>query len=489
MSQSAIYEGTIRHRRFAVRKHEFRYRIAMAYIDLDELPDAARRPPHAHAPRARALPPQRLPRRPGDPARPSRPQRSSQARLGSAPAGPDPPAHPPPHLRPLLQPGELLLLLRARRRTASRRSSPRSPTRRGASATPTCSQAGDPIPRGGFDKALHVSPFMPMDQRYTWRAPAPGPTLSVQIESSAGRPQGLRRDARPQAPPADPALARCAAPGGDARHARADLRPRRRAEAQGRPRPTPPRPMTATRRTPARHGAPPAHPRRPADRDRGRQRDGLRLGRPAGDRARALPESVAAARARQPRHGQLLHRRPVGHARPHRGHPRRRAQRPAHRRGPPPHLLRPRALPARPRRVHAQHAAARPQGHRRPLRPRQRAVRADARPDADVLVRRVRAPRRDARGGLDRQARARVREARPRPARPRRRDRDGLGRVRGLRRDHARLPRHHDDDLAGAARRRREARQRGQASSTSSTSGSTTTATCAAPTTSSSRSR
>ena len=38
MTQSAIYEGTIRHRRFAVREHEFRYRIAMAYIDLDELP-------------------------------------------------------------------------------------------------------------------------------------------------------------------------------------------------------------------------------------------------------------------------------------------------------------------------------------------------------------------------------------------------------------------------------------------------------------------
>ena len=35
---SALYEGTIRHRRFAVRSHEFRHRIAMAYVDLDELP-------------------------------------------------------------------------------------------------------------------------------------------------------------------------------------------------------------------------------------------------------------------------------------------------------------------------------------------------------------------------------------------------------------------------------------------------------------------
>ena len=32
-------------------------------------------------------------------------------------------------------------------------------------------------------KELHVSPFMAMDQRYTVRAPAPGETLSVHIES------------------------------------------------------------------------------------------------------------------------------------------------------------------------------------------------------------------------------------------------------------------------------------------------------------------
>ena len=40
---SSLYEGTIRHRRFAVRSHEFRHRIAMAYVDLDELPGPAGR--------------------------------------------------------------------------------------------------------------------------------------------------------------------------------------------------------------------------------------------------------------------------------------------------------------------------------------------------------------------------------------------------------------------------------------------------------------
>ena len=48
--------------------------------------------------------------------------------------------------------------------------------------------------RGGHEKALHVSPFMGMEQRYAWRAPDPGPTLSVHIESREGaRRRSTRR--------------------------------------------------------------------------------------------------------------------------------------------------------------------------------------------------------------------------------------------------------------------------------------------------------
>ncbi|MGN6283080.1 DUF1365 family protein, partial [Frateuria sp.] len=35
---SAIYEGWVRHRRHAPRPHAFRYRIALLYLDLGELP-------------------------------------------------------------------------------------------------------------------------------------------------------------------------------------------------------------------------------------------------------------------------------------------------------------------------------------------------------------------------------------------------------------------------------------------------------------------
>jgi DUF1365 family protein len=45
VSASALYEGWVRHRRHAPVEHEFRYRLYMAYLDLDELPDVLDRVP------------------------------------------------------------------------------------------------------------------------------------------------------------------------------------------------------------------------------------------------------------------------------------------------------------------------------------------------------------------------------------------------------------------------------------------------------------
>jgi uncharacterized protein len=181
VSHSALYEGHIRHRRFAVRDHEFRYRIAMAYVDLDELPSllggrlTRRRPGLVRFRRRDYL---------GDPRAPldAAVRRLVGERLGEAPQGP---IRLLTHLRTFghcfnpvsfyycfAPDGERLEAIVAE-----------------VTNTPWGERhayvlkAGDPIPQGGFDKALHVSPFMPMDQRYTWRAPAPGSTLSVQIES------------------------------------------------------------------------------------------------------------------------------------------------------------------------------------------------------------------------------------------------------------------------------------------------------------------
>ena len=182
---SALYEGTIRHRRFAVRPHEFDYRVAMAYVDLDEvarLLDGALvrdRPGIVRFRRSDYL---------GDPAVPlaDAVRALVTERLGSAPEGP---IRLLTHLRSFghcFNPvsfyycfapgGERLEAIVAE-----------------VTNTPWGERHAYVLPRGpgdeqvlggGFDKRLHVSPFMGMDQRYAWKAPAPGPTLSVHIESS-----------------------------------------------------------------------------------------------------------------------------------------------------------------------------------------------------------------------------------------------------------------------------------------------------------------
>ena len=73
--RSAIYEGTVRHRRFGAVGHAFRHRVAMLYLDLDELPArstpgrcgrrAGRRPGAFAAPTTSATPRSRWPRRSG----------------------------------------------------------------------------------------------------------------------------------------------------------------------------------------------------------------------------------------------------------------------------------------------------------------------------------------------------------------------------------------------------------------------------------------
>jgi DUF1365 family protein len=182
MTASAIYEGTIRHRRFAVRTHEFHHRLALLYLDLDELDGLLEgrlldhRPGLVRFRRADYL---------GDPCTrlADAVRMQVERRTGSAPGGP---------IRLLTQlrtfghcfnPVSFYYCFTPEERldavVAEVTSTPWG--ERHAYVLGRTDEA--PVLAATFAKALHVSPFMGMEQRYTMRLVAPGQTLAVHVES------------------------------------------------------------------------------------------------------------------------------------------------------------------------------------------------------------------------------------------------------------------------------------------------------------------
>jgi DUF1365 family protein len=207
---SAIYEGSIRHRRFASREHEFHYRLALAYIDLEELPTLlggrllASRPGVARFRRRDYLGDERVPLAQAV-------RDVVAARVGVRPSGP---------IRVLANlstfghcfnpvgfyycmdaAGERVeavvaevtntpwgerhayVLARPRARLDSESLASGNWGGKGDESS-SASRVAAPVLVGNFEKALHVSPFMGMDHRYEWRMTTPGETLSVHIANS-----------------------------------------------------------------------------------------------------------------------------------------------------------------------------------------------------------------------------------------------------------------------------------------------------------------
>lgn len=187
MSASCIYEGTIRHRRFAP-EHEFSHRLALAYVDLDEMPKllggrlAKRRPGMLRFRRRDYL---------GDPRVPL--ERAVRERVeeqtGERPGGP---------VRVLTQvrsfghcfnPVSFYYCFDSTGERLAAVVAEVTNTPWGERHAYVLPATGSRVLEAQFDKALHVSPFMGMDQRYLARAAVPGETLSVHISSShSGEP-------------------------------------------------------------------------------------------------------------------------------------------------------------------------------------------------------------------------------------------------------------------------------------------------------------
>lgn len=204
-SASAVYAGTIRHRRFVPARHEFRYRAFLPYLDLAELPDlfdgvalwSARRPAPAWF-------------RSGDflPGRSGGPEEAArdllEERTGARPRGP---VRLLAHLRyfgHIFNPVSFYYVFPemtggvAARPEAVIAEITNTPWKERhcyvlTGGRPESSPEAADAPAGRvkgsrhrFRKDFHVSPFFPMEQEYRWFLGDPGERLVVHMENHEG---------------------------------------------------------------------------------------------------------------------------------------------------------------------------------------------------------------------------------------------------------------------------------------------------------------
>ena len=181
MTASALYVGTVRHRRVRVRTNEFRHGIALAYVDLDELPRCSAAGSSTGGPGSCAS---------GATTTSARPAcRSPTPCVRSSPS-----ASAPRPTAPCACSRSCARSATASTRCPSTTATTEAERLQALVAEVTNTPWGErhayvipagagPVLRGGMDKALHVSPFMEMDQRYEVSATDPAETLSVHISS------------------------------------------------------------------------------------------------------------------------------------------------------------------------------------------------------------------------------------------------------------------------------------------------------------------
>ncbi|MET0377358.1 MAG: DUF1365 domain-containing protein [Spongiibacteraceae bacterium] len=181
---SAIYEGTVRHRRFAPAAHAFTYRVFMLYLDLDEIDHVFDGVPLWSSQR---WAPARFRRADyfGDASRPLAAcvREACAAALGERPNGP---IRMLTNLRYFGYGNNPVTFYYCFDATATRVECVLAEV----TNTPWHERHHYVI-RGGekvlisadFAKVFHVSPFHPLNMDYVWRGNVPGATLAVHMEN------------------------------------------------------------------------------------------------------------------------------------------------------------------------------------------------------------------------------------------------------------------------------------------------------------------
>lgn len=183
---SAVYEGWVRHRRFSPVEHEFRYRLFLMYLDLEELPEVLDPFPFFSA-RGRALARFRREDFMGDSARPLDEcvRAAVEEATGESPSGPvrllgglryfGHSFNPVSFYYCFDPAGERVEAVVADVQNIPWRERHPYVLARGERRGSVLSEE--------LEKTFHVSPLMGMDQTYAFRAGEPGETLAVHIES------------------------------------------------------------------------------------------------------------------------------------------------------------------------------------------------------------------------------------------------------------------------------------------------------------------
>ena len=188
---SAIYEGWVEHHRRLPRAHRFRYRVFLMYLDLADLPElfdtrwlwSARRPSLAWFRRRDHF---------GDPDQPLdiAVRELVKRETGTRPSGP---VRLLTHLRYFgycMNPVSFFYCFDEKDESLEFVVAEvnNTPWDERHCYVLDCRKQGGPKRRFRFefDKQFHVSPFMPMDQRYRWTFWTPGTDLGVHMENRAG---------------------------------------------------------------------------------------------------------------------------------------------------------------------------------------------------------------------------------------------------------------------------------------------------------------
>jgi hypothetical protein len=187
VAASAIYRGWVRHRRLAPHPHAFRYGLFLLYLDLDELAQVFQRRWFWSVGR-RNLAEFRRSDYLGDPDEPlvDAVRRRVREALGREPTGPIRLLTHARYFGHCFNPVSFYYCFEADGTTLDciLAEITNTPWReRHAYVLPLANAEQHGIAREwSFDKAFHVSPFLPMQRRYRWRFTVPGDEIRVHMD-------------------------------------------------------------------------------------------------------------------------------------------------------------------------------------------------------------------------------------------------------------------------------------------------------------------